>query len=64
MSLKDAVLLMVEEVEDLEFLMYLYAVIRKKTSGMSSADIVNEMLTYRLSSESSPPRGASYPEAS
>jgi len=64
MYLKNAIVELLEAVTDESLLMYLYAMLRKATSSVGTEDILEEIISYRLSDESSRPHASSFQEAS
>lgn len=64
MYLKKAIVELLETVTDESLLMYFYALLRKATSSVETEDILEEIISYRLSDESSQLHASSFLEAS
>lgn len=64
MSLKTAIINLLDTVTDESFLMYLYTLIRKSTSDIDTEEVLEEIISYRLSDESSQSHVSSFLEAS
>lgn len=64
MYLKKAIVELLETITDESLLMYFYALLRKATSSVETEDILEEIISYRLSDESSRLHASSFLEAS